>query len=112
MMDNKDILKELDKLIETLRDGQEGYREVSENVEDHQLKAVFSRYSQQRASFAGELQEYEHRLGKSDAEDDTSAAGKLHRGWLNLRDAVSKRDRKAMLDECERGDEHAVKRFT
>jgi uncharacterized protein (TIGR02284 family) len=111
-MDNKDIIKELDNLIELLRDGQEGYRLASENTDDHELKSVLSRYSEQRATFAGELQQHQHELGKSDAEDDTSVKGKLHRGWIDIKTAVKSNDRESILKECERGDDHAIQEYT
>jgi hypothetical protein len=31
----------------------------------------------------------------------------MHRGWLSLREAVSKRDDKAILEEVERGEDYA-----
>src|ERR1051325_8499829 len=46
----------LNDLIETLKDGQEGFRQAAENVRDPQLKTLFSQYSQQRSRFATALQ--------------------------------------------------------
>ena len=46
----------LNNIIETLKDGQEGFRAASEDVKSPDLKSLFSEYSLQRSAFAGELQ--------------------------------------------------------
>ena len=53
-------------LIETLKDGQEGFRQAAEAVKDTRLKALFSEYSLQRSKFAGELQNEAIGLGERD----------------------------------------------
>src|SRR5213594_2435077 len=40
-----------------------------------------------------------------------SAAGALHRGWINLKSAVTRGDDHAILAECERGEDSAVEEF-
>ena len=52
----------LNDLIETLKDGQQGFREAAEDVQSHDLKTLFSEYSLQRSRFAGELQNLAHSL--------------------------------------------------
>ena len=39
----------IDNLIETLKDGQEGFKQTAEGVKDAQLKSLFDEYSRQRA---------------------------------------------------------------
>lgn len=101
-------LSTLNNLIETLKDGQEGFRSASEDVANSELKTLFSKYSLQRARFAGELQELAHSLGESDPADGGSVAGAVHRGWLNLKAALMSKDEHAVLAECERGEDVAV----
>ena len=55
MSQQKEIISTINGLIETLKDGQEGFRQASAAVKDSQLKSLFSEYSLQRAKFAGEL---------------------------------------------------------
>src|SRR4029078_8704180 len=55
-MRQRNEISTLNGLIETLKDGQEGFRQASEAVKDCQLKMLFGEYSLQRAKFAGELQ--------------------------------------------------------
>jgi uncharacterized protein (TIGR02284 family) len=50
------------------------------------------------------------RLG-GDPERTGSVAAAVHRGWINLKSAVTGKDDAAILTECERGEELAVKSF-
>ena len=56
MNDTKRIASVLNDLIETCRDGQDGFRSAAEGVNDADLKALFNRYSAQRGEYAAELQ--------------------------------------------------------
>ncbi|HEY1083044.1 MAG TPA: PA2169 family four-helix-bundle protein [Prosthecobacter sp.] len=98
----------LNNLIETLKDGQQGYRTASEDISSSSLKSLFSEYSLQRSKFAGELQSLAQSLGESDPADSGSIAGAVHRGWIDLKAALVTRDEHAVLAECERGEDVAV----
>ena len=111
MSQTNESLSTINRLVETLKDGQEGFREASEAVQDHQLKSLFSEYSLQRSKFAGELQNYAIQLGEPDPENTSSTAGALHRAWINIKSAVSSRDDHAILSECERGEDSAVAEY-
>ena len=39
------------------------------------------------------------------------AAGAMHRGWINLKSAITSKDQSAILAECERGEDSAVQEF-
>src|SRR4051812_13607655 len=108
MSQQKEIISTINGLIETLKDGQQGFREASEAVKDTQLKSLFSEYSLQRAKFAGELQSEAISLGEHDPEDSSSTAGAIHRAWINLKSAITSQDDHAILSECERGEDSAV----
>jgi uncharacterized protein (TIGR02284 family) len=111
MAQQKETISTINDLIETLKDGQEGFRQAAEAVEDPELKSLFHEYSLQRSRFAGELQSEALRLGESKPEDSSSAAGAMHRTWINLKSAIAKRDNHAILAECERGEDSAVKEY-
>ena len=42
------------------------------------------------------------------ASDGGSVAATLHRGWINIKEAVTGKDKHAVLSECERGEDVAV----
>lgn len=111
MSQKKETLSTINRLIETLKDGQEGFREASEAVQNSQLKSQLAEYSLQRSRFAGELQNYAISLGEHDPEDTSSTAGALHRAWINIKSAVTSRDDHAILSECERGEDSAVAEY-
>jgi uncharacterized protein (TIGR02284 family) len=111
MVQQKEAISTINSLIETLKDGEKGFKKASDAVRDPQLKSLFQQYSQQRHRFASELQAQAQNLGESKPEKSSSAAGAMHRTWINLKSAVTSGDDKAILAECERGEDSAVHEF-
>src|SRR6266496_409921 len=111
MKEQKEIVSVIDDLIQTLKDGQEGFKQAAEGVKAPQLKALFNEYSNQRSQFATELQTQAHSLGRSQPEDSGSAAGALYRARINLKSAITSGDDHAILAECERDEDSAVKAY-
>ena len=109
-MTNEEVISTLNNLIETCKDGQEGFKDAAEGVENAELKKSFYEYSQQRSQFAGELQNLVRELG-GDPEDSASFTGSLHRGWINIKSAVTGQDETAILNECERGEDVAKDQY-
>jgi uncharacterized protein (TIGR02284 family) len=107
----KETISTINGLIETLKDGQEGFRQAAQAVKDSQLKSLFNEYSMQRSRFAGELQSEALGLGESDPEHSSSTAGAMHRAWINLKSAITSNDDHAILAECERGEDSAVSEY-
>lgn len=107
---DSDAISTLNNLIETCKDGENGFRTAAEGVQKSNLKALFSNYSQQRAKFATELQSEVRRLG-GDPEKTGSVAATLHRGWINIKSTVTGMDETAVLAECERGEDSAKKNY-
>ena len=50
------------------------------------------------------------RLG-GDPEKTGSVAATLHRGWINIKSPVTGEDEAAVIAECERGEDSAVKNY-
>jgi uncharacterized protein (TIGR02284 family) len=111
MESNSDLRSTINHLIQTCRDGQEGFLTAAENVQGAAFKKLFSECSLQRAKFTGELQSAAHELGNSNPETSSSVSGTLHRGWINLKTAIGGRDQQAILAECERGEDIAAAAF-
>ena len=111
MAQQKEIISTINSLIETLKDGQEGFKQAADAVKDSNLKSLFSEFSLQRAKFLGELQNEARQYGESDPEDTSSAAGAMHRAWINLKSALTSGDDHAILAECERGEDSALKEY-
>ena len=110
MATNDDAISTLNNLIETCKDGQNGFQSAADGVKKSELKTLFSTYAQQRAQFATELQGEVRRLG-GDPEKAGSVAATLHRGWINIKSVVTGEDEGAVLAECERGEDSAVSNY-
>lgn len=96
----------LNDLIETCKNGEEGFRHAAENVKSEHLRTLFGEFSQQRAQFAAQLQAEVQSLGGK-AEHTSSVAGTLHQGWINVKAALTGRNEAAIVSECERGEDIA-----
>src|SRR5688572_10828678 len=106
-MAEKDVISTLNTLIETCRDGEQGFRTAAENLKDPQVKSLFTAVARERAKFAEELKDEVERLG-GHADEGGSAAGAAHRGWMNVKAAVTGHDEKQIIAEAERGEDVAV----
>jgi uncharacterized protein (TIGR02284 family) len=111
MAQQKEIISTINSLIETLKDGQEGFKQAAEAVKDAELKSLFNQFSQQRSRLASELQNEARLFGEAKPETSSSAAGAMHRTWINIKSAVTSGDDHAILEECERGEDSAVKEY-
>jgi uncharacterized protein (TIGR02284 family) len=100
----------LDNLIETCKDGQNGYRAAAARAQSPELKRFCRANASQRARFAADLQEEVHRHGVMPPRGGT-VAGALHRGWLTVKTALLGVADAALLAECERGEEAALKNY-
>lgn len=110
MASNDEVISTLNGLIETCRDGQNGFKAAAEGVQNSELKTLFYSYSQQRAQFVGQLQDEVRRLG-GDPENTGSVAASLHRGWIDIKSAVTGGDDASIITECERGEDSAVETY-
>ena len=85
MTDQNDVRNILQELIETCRDGQNGYRDAAEHVKDAEIRSFFLEQSLERARFAGELEDLLREFGESNPDRSGSVAGSLHRKWIECK---------------------------
>ena len=109
-MKNNEVIAILNQLIETCRDGQEGFRTAAENIHNSEFRRLFNIFSQQRAQFVSELQAEVHRLG-GEPRQEGSLAGWLERGWMHIKAAVSRGDEGGIIAECQHGEEASVNNY-
>ena len=110
VMDADDVVDVLNDLLESSRDGEYGFTACAERADSASLKNVFQRHAQECAAAAAELEHEIRRLGGEPASGGT-VAGAMHRGWVSVKSALSVHDDKAVLQECERGEDAAVARY-
>jgi uncharacterized protein (TIGR02284 family) len=109
-MDNKEVVSVLNDLIETSKDGEQGFRTCAEDIKNSELKALFVSRAQACASAANELQQVVRSLG-GDPETSTSVSADIHRRWVDLKSVITGKDEESILDECERGEDVALKSY-
>jgi uncharacterized protein (TIGR02284 family) len=107
---NDDIQSQLNELIETSKDGEQGFLKAARDTKTTELTSLFTAAAQRCAQGARELQELVRGMG-GDPERSGSAAAALHRGWISVKEAVTGRDDKAILEEVERGEDYAKAQY-
>jgi uncharacterized protein (TIGR02284 family) len=109
-MVDKKIVSTLNELIETSKDGEKGFALAAKESKDPTLTEFFREGEHSCHVAATELQDAVRTIG-GEADEGGSAAGAVHRGWVSLKAAVSSRDDKAILEECERGEDYAKAQY-
>jgi uncharacterized protein (TIGR02284 family) len=107
---HEQVVQTLNELIETCKDGEKGFTAAAAAAKSFDLKQLLQAYASQRALFATELQSEVQRLG-GQPEESGSFGGSLHRGWMNFKALVTGAGDCAIITECERGEEAAVKAY-
>jgi uncharacterized protein (TIGR02284 family) len=109
-MSNDDVVDVLNDLIENCKDGEYGFNSCAEHAKSAELKSVFGARADECRRAAEELQAQVSALGGKPADSGT-ASGAMHRGWVAVRGTLTTYDDHAMLAECERGEDVAVRRY-
>ena len=105
-----DAIDTLNHLIAIAKDGVNGMKSAAESATSASLKGTLQRLSQERGQVASQLQSTVRSLG-GDPENSGTTLGTVHRTFMNMKDAVTGTDDKALLQECERGEDHAMREF-
>lgn len=101
----------LNDLIEVSKDGEQGFRKAAEDAKTTQLKSTFLECADDISRGIAELQSAVTTFGGR-PETGGSVAGALHRGWIDVKSAVVDRTDLAILEEAERGEDVAKRRYT
>jgi len=109
-MQNDNAVSVLNNLIETCKDGERGFKSAAEALKNPATRTKFLAYSSERGRMGRDLQAEVRRLG-GDPEKSGSAAGSLHRGWLDLKAVLTGHDDHAIVAEAERGEDVATSVF-
>lgn len=97
---NKEIVEALDRLIRTNRNSEEGFYEAADGLGKSESSHVLRQFAQQRAQFAGDL-EQEVRSYGGEYPLGPTIAGPLRNGWVNIKAAVIGGEEDGILAECE-----------
>jgi len=102
-----EMIRALESVIKVLVDGQKGFADLGEHLQDPALKKYFLAESLKRAHFRGDLEEILHQAGVHDIKDSSgSALGSLSRMWGDLKAKVGGGDH-TLLETAEQGEDEA-----
>ena len=110
MADTSHDIRTLNSLIATVIDSIDGYAESAKDAGSSRFASMFNDRAAERRQVLTRLQAEVGRLG-GNPEDDGTAAAAAHRGFVNLKSAVTGQDDKAVIDEVERGEDHIKHKF-
>lgn len=109
-MGHPEIVKTLNSLVETCKDGELGFTAAREHARDAALRQVFERHAAECRNAAQELQMLVSQYGGT-PEHGGSTSGSMHRGWMAVKGAVTGHPELSILEECERGEDAALQRY-
>ena len=101
----------LNDLIIINNDRYEGYQKAMEQVEDADLKELFSQFSIQSKANNVELRTLVPASEETPDRDETRISGKFYRVWMDVKNALVSNNRKEVLSSCEYGEDVAKKAY-
>ena len=100
----------LNTLLSTVHDSVNGYRESSKDIDSQQVQQLFQQGVQERTQVAQMLPAAVVRMG-GDPSDSPSTLGAAHQAFMKLRELVTNREDKAIIQEVERGEDYIKEKF-
>ncbi len=109
---NDKLVEVLNDLIEINNDRVNGYEKAAEETKDKDvdLQGIFNKMADDSREYAAELTREVNRLGGT-AETGTTGSGKLYRVWMDVKAIFTGKDRQAILENCEFGEDAAQKAY-
>lgn len=106
-MENEKSIDVLNKLVVINNDRIEGYETAIKETDESDLIAMFNQFLATSRKCKQELVSEVSRLG-GEVEEGTKTSGKFFRAWMDVKAALTARDRKAILGSCEFGEDNAI----
>ena len=109
-MEIEKTIEVLNTLVEINNDRIEGYEKASNETEEHDLKTMFAELAHTSNKCKNELAGEIYKLGGKPTEG-TKVSGKFFRVWMDVKTALTGKDRKTILDLCEYGEDMAQETY-
>jgi uncharacterized protein (TIGR02284 family) len=107
----QEIINDLLEVLQLVNDGKEGYQSAAEATDTAELKALFLKLSGERIVYAAELKEHIALHGKEAENESGGILGGLHRTWLTIKQALSSKEDKAILNAITTGEKAAIAKY-
>jgi uncharacterized protein (TIGR02284 family) len=113
MIKNEEIVEDLNDLVKINNDRIQGYEKAVEDNEDAGLDDLFRHYIIQSHNFRSQLAEHIVRIDGLAVSDATSTdvSSKIHRAWIDIKAAVTGKDKDTILSSVEFGENAAVEAY-
>lgn len=111
MENNNEIISDLKGLVNIVNDGKEGYESAAEATSNPVLKALFAKYSAQRADYAQELKSHIATHGGDSSNEDGGLLGAIHRTWIDIKQSLSSKEDEAILEAVTTGEKAAIEKY-
>ncbi|WP_191005606.1 ferritin-like domain-containing protein [Hymenobacter montanus] len=98
------------ELLYFVNDRIAGYQRAVDEGQDLELRSYYRRLVSQSQQFANQLNAYLSQEGVHH-QDGTTLKGKLYRGWMDVKTALTGHDEKAILGSNVYGEEWALKAY-
>ncbi|MBK5286812.1 MAG: PA2169 family four-helix-bundle protein [Bacteroidia bacterium] len=109
-MDTEKTITVLSALIKINNDRIEGYQAALKEMEDKDLKNLFSEFIKTSRYFKSELVSEVHNMGGIQTEGNKTS-GKIFNVWMDVKVALLSEDRNAMLSSCEEAEDSFLETY-
>jgi uncharacterized protein (TIGR02284 family) len=103
-------LSTLNNLIRLNIDRIEGYETAKEETVDTELTPVFTLMISHSRNFKNELSDLVTAMGETPIKGP-STSGKVYQAWMDIKAAVTAKDRNAIINSCEFGEDVAIETY-
>jgi uncharacterized protein (TIGR02284 family) len=112
MVTNEKLAEVLNDLIQINNDRVAGYERAAEEARDVDVDLIgtFNKMADDSRRYAAELSKEVRNLGEM-PEGGTTNSGKIYRALMDVKKTFSTRDRQAILESCEFGEDAAQKAY-
>ncbi len=113
MIKNEDIVDSLNDLVKINNDRIQGYEKAIADNKDAELDDLFRHFVIQSENFRSQLADHIVRIDGTAVSDVTSTdvSSKVHRAWIDIKAALTGKDRDSVLSSVEFGDSAAVEAY-
>jgi len=109
--DLKEVESALRSVIQTLIDGQEGFKKIGEQLKDEALKEYFLAESLTRAQFRGLLESILYQEGVRDVKESGTAVGTVLRAWGDIKATFGAGDA-SLLATAEEAEDQTIETYS
>jgi uncharacterized protein (TIGR02284 family) len=110
MENNEKLISQLNNLVEINNDRVQGYERAAKETKESDLQSLFQELAGHSREHRSALGNEVTKLGGTPTES-TRNSGKIFRAWMDVKAALTGKDRKAIISACEFGEDAALESY-